>query len=147
MTQTAFVRSDEWGDVAVGYLAPGGSRSNALHLPVMGSGDGGITSTAADIHAMWEAFFAGRIVSPAGVAEMVRPRSDVPAASMRYGLGFWLRGSGDAVVLEGYDPGVSFRTVCDPARRSTHTVLSNTSDGAWPIARLLDAVVCGSEIL
>jgi hypothetical protein len=28
--------------------------------------------------------------------------------------------------------------VHDPASGATHTVLSNTTDGAWPIARLLD---------
>ena len=84
----------------------------------------------------WRALFAGRIVSPDWVAEMVRPRSDVPPESMRYGLGFWLHQSSDAVILVGYDAGVSFRSVHDPAEL-THTVISNTTDGAWPIARLL----------
>jgi hypothetical protein len=41
-------------------------------------------------------------------------------------------------MLEGFDAGVSFKTVHDPVRRITHTVLSNTSRGAWPIARRLD---------
>jgi hypothetical protein len=112
-----------------------------LHLPVRGSGDGGVYSTAADIHAMWAAFFAGRIVSTDWVAEMVRPRSDVPAASMRYGLGFWLHESREAAMLEGYDAGVSFRTVHDPEAGVSHTVLSNTSDGAWPITRHLDKLL------
>ena len=56
---------------------------------------------------------------------------------MRYGLGFWLHASSDVVMLEGSDAGVSFRSAHDPARRLTHTVISNTSNGAWPIARLL----------
>ena len=48
----------------VGYLeVDGTSRTNVLHLPVRGSGDGGIYSTAADISSLWTAFFAGRIVS------------------------------------------------------------------------------------
>jgi hypothetical protein len=42
------------------------------------------------------------------------------------------------VMLEGYDAGVSFRTVRDPRSRVTHTVISNTSEGAWPITRFLD---------
>jgi hypothetical protein len=79
--------------------------------------------------------FAGRIVSTDHVAEMVHPRSD--AGAKRYGLGFWLHTSSDAVMLEGSDAGVSFRTVHDPNERLTHTVLSNTTDGAWPIARHL----------
>jgi hypothetical protein len=62
----------------------------------------------------------------------VSPRQ-VPSESKRYGLGFWHHGSSDAVILEGYDAGVSFRTVHDPSERLTHTVLSNTTEGAWPI--------------
>jgi hypothetical protein len=71
------------------------------------------------------------------VAEMVRPRSDVPSESMRYGSGFWLHPTGDAVMLLGGDAGVSFWTVHDEAAGVTHTVLSNTTDGAWPVARRL----------
>ena len=138
MSDTAFLRSDELpGNVAVGYLAADGLRTNVFHLPVRGSGDGGIYSTAADVHALWTAFFAGRIVSPYWVGEMVRPRSNAPSDSMRYGLGFWLDESGDAVTLIGGDAGVSFRTVHDPGRQITHTVLSNWSEGAWPITRRL----------
>lgn len=77
------------------------------------------------------------------VAEMVRPRSDVPAESMRYGLGFWLHSSGDTVMLERYDAGVSFRSVHDPSSRVTHTVISNSSPGAWPITRRLDELLTG----
>jgi CubicO group peptidase (beta-lactamase class C family) len=138
MGDTEFLRSDELpGRAAVGYLSQDGSRTNVLHLPVLGSGDGGIYSTVADLSSFWRALFAGEIVSGAGVAEMVRPRSDVPGESRRYGLGFWLQASSDAVMLEGYDAGVSFRTVHDPAAATTYTVISNTSEGAWPITSLL----------
>ena len=105
---------------------------------MLGSGDGGIYSTAADVSALWSAFLAGRIVSRDRVAEMVRPRSDVPKESRRYGLGFWLHASTDVVMLEGHDAGVSFRSVHDPGSATTHTVISNTTDGAWPITRFLD---------
>ena len=140
LTDTAFLRSDELpGRTALGYVEVDGTwRSNVLHLPVRGSGDGGIYSTAADISSFWRAFFAGRIVSADWVSEMVRPRSDAPKHSKRYGLGFWLHASNDAVLLEGYDAGVSFRSVHDPRARVTLTVISNTSDGAWPIARHLE---------
>ncbi len=39
--------------------------------------------------------------------------------------------------LEGADAGVSFRTVHDPATRVTHTVLCNTTAGAWSVTRRL----------
>jgi CubicO group peptidase (beta-lactamase class C family) len=142
MHDTAFLRSDELpGRAALGYLAADGLRTNVLHLPVRGSGDGGIYSTAADVHAMWTALSAGRIVSRDRVAEMWRPRSDVPSESMRYGLGFWLHPSRDAVMLVGSDAGVSFRTVHDPVGRLTHTVLSNSTSGAWPLTRHLDELL------
>ena len=72
------------------------------------------------------------------VAEMVRPHSDVPAEQERYGLGFWLDATGDRVMLEGLDAGVSCRSVYDPNTCTTSTVLSNTTEGAWPMTRLLD---------
>jgi CubicO group peptidase (beta-lactamase class C family) len=140
MADTAFLRSDELpGRAALGYLPVDGAwRTNVFHLPVRGNGDGGIYSTAADVSALWRAFFAGEIVSTDWVAEMVRARSDVPSELKRYGLGFWLHAANEAVILEGIDAGVSFRTVHDPRKGVTHTVISNTSDGAWPICRFLD---------
>jgi len=142
MRDTAFLRSDELpGCAALGYLTTDGLRTNVFHLPVRGSGDGGIYSTAADLHSLWTALFAGRIVSTDWVEEMVRSRSDVPSESMRFGLGFWLHESRDTVIFEGFDAGVSFRTVHDPIAHFTHTVLSNTSDGAWDITRNLDKLL------
>jgi CubicO group peptidase (beta-lactamase class C family) len=102
---------------------------------------GGIYSTAADITAFWRSLFTGRIVPAGWVAEMVRPRSDVPAQSMRYGLGFWLGRHDSTVILEGLDAGVSFRSVHDPGSAVTHTVISNSSYGAWPVAQLLDELL------
>jgi CubicO group peptidase (beta-lactamase class C family) len=147
MHDTGFLRSDDLpGRAALGYLWAEGARTNVFHLPVRGSGDGGIYSTVADVHAFWNALFDGRIVSRASVEKVVRPRSDVPSASipMRYGLGFWLPGSGSAVLLEGYDAGVSFRSVHDPESRITYTVVANWSDGAWPLVGHLGEVFSGS---
>jgi len=142
MRDTEFLRSDELPErTATGYLPIDGvSRTNMFHLPVRGNGDGGIYSTVADVSAFWRSLFAGRIVPAGWVAEMVRPRSDA-TPEMRYGLGFWLHRSSDTVMLEGYDAGVSFRTKHDPRSHVTHTVISNNSDGAWPITRRLDELL------
>ena len=138
MTKSGFLRSDELpGDAAIGYLTATEPRTNVLHLPVVGSGDGGMYSTLEDFHSFWPALFAGRIVPVERVASMVATHSDGIEGDRRYGLGFWLRGSGDAVYLEGYDAGVSFRSVHSPSSGVTHTVVSNWSDGAWPVSRLL----------
>jgi CubicO group peptidase (beta-lactamase class C family) len=142
MRDTAFLRSDEpTGRSALGYLDAHGLRTNLLHLPVLGSGDGGISSTAADIRALWVALFSGRIVSLERLAEIVQPRSEVPSESRRYGLGLWLHRTSNAVMLEGSDAGVSFRTLHEPVAQLTYTVLSNTTAGAWPIARHLDELL------
>lgn len=139
MTDTGYPRSDELPErTAAGYLAGDGHRTNVLHLPVRGSGDGGAYTTAADVSTLWRALFAGRIVPPARVADLVRPRSEETGEQRRYGLGFWLHRSTDAVVLEGYDAGVSFRSAHDPGSARTWTVISNSSEGAWPVARLLE---------
>jgi CubicO group peptidase (beta-lactamase class C family) len=139
MHHTDFPRSDELaGAVAQGYIEVDGHvRSNVLHLPVRGVGDGGAYSTVADMESFWTGLFAGDIVSLDWVAEMVRPRSDAPDQGRRYGLGFWLHPSSDVVFLEGADAGISARSVHDPSTGVSYTVVSNSSDGAWPIAELL----------
>ena len=140
MRDTSFLRSDELpARTALGYLDVDGTwRTNVFHLPVRGSGDGGIYSTAADIRSLWTAFFDGKIVSHDWVAEMLRPHSDVPSKSRRYGLGFWLHASADAVLLTGSDAGVSFSSLHEPPSNVTRTVISNTSHGTWPVSSYLD---------
>jgi CubicO group peptidase (beta-lactamase class C family) len=141
MTATDFFRTDALpGRAAESYVHVDGQwRSNVLHLPVLANGDGGIYSTAADLTAFWSAMFDGRIVPTSVVAEMVRPRSHQPEHQSRYGLGVWLHEKSDVVWLEGYDAGVSFRSVHDPGSGLTHTVIGATDTGAWPLSRLLDA--------
>jgi hypothetical protein len=98
-------------------------------------------TTAADVHALWEALFAGRIVSPDTVAEMVRSRSEVPEMSMDYGLGFWLDHSTGAVSLHGFDAGVGFVSTHHRDHRCTSTVLCNQTRGAWPASHRLNQLL------
>lgn len=145
LSATKFHRSDALpGGAATGYLDPDGLRTNALHLPVAGVGDGGLFSTVADFRRFWLALFEGRIVSAASVELMTTPHSESTgegSATGRYGLGFWLAAAGPRVRLVGYDAGVSFVSCHDPTSAVTYTVMSNTSEGAWPVARALDAVI------
>lgn len=139
MGETAFERSDRLpGGTAIGYLEDG--RSNLLNLPVRGAGDGGAYSTLRDLEAFWPALFAGRILPLPVVDRMTAPRSD-SGDGRRYGLGFWIRGDRDTPMLEGYDAGVSCRMVYDRASTVSYTVISNTSSGAWPLVKHLDAVL------
>ena len=138
MVDTEFLRSDELpGRAALGYLAADGLRTNVFHLPVRGNGDGGIYSTAADLSAFWDALFAGRLVALDRLEQMLRPRSEWPEESRRYGLGFHLDATGDGVWLEGHDAGVSMVSQHDPRTSITCTVLANWSEGAWPMVKML----------
>lgn len=139
LQDTGYLRSDELpGSAAAGYLDRDSLRTNVLHLPVRGNGDGGCFTTVHDVHVFWKALFDGAIVSGATLAEMLRPRHLDPGEAKRYGLGFWLHETSSAVILEGYDAGVSFCALHDPERALTWTVVSNWSDGAWPLVRLLE---------
>jgi CubicO group peptidase (beta-lactamase class C family) len=140
MHDTAFLRSDELdGGTAIGYLDEdvAALRTNVFHLPVCGSGDGGIFTTATDVSHFWRALTANRLVGEDWVARLLEPTSAVPEYGLRYGLGFWCHPTRAVVFLEGMDAGVSFRSVHDRGSGLTHTVISNTTDGAWPVTRYL----------
>jgi CubicO group peptidase (beta-lactamase class C family) len=140
MPATGFLRSDRLpGDAAIGYLDDG--RTNVFAVLVLGSGDGGAYTTGADVRAFWRSLYAGRIVAADEVARLTAPVTSDTGHRLRYGMGFWLAAEGPVVVLEGADHGVSFRSWHDPTTGRTATVVSNTSDGAWPVARQLSREV------
>jgi CubicO group peptidase (beta-lactamase class C family) len=144
MIDTGFLRSDDLpARAAIGYVEVDGHwRTNVFHLPVRGSGDGGIYSTTADLHRFWTALFDHRIVTGATLDLMLRPRpTSEQKSDQRYGLGFWLPAGGDRVMLGGRDAGVSFRSVHDHAAGTTSTVIGTTTDGAWPVGRCLDSIL------
>jgi len=136
LVDTTFPRLDDLpGRAAIGYLPGRGYRSNAFHVPIRGGGDGGAYSTARDLARLWSALFSGRVVSPAQLAEMRRPQH--VAGARAYGLGLWLDET--SVFIEGSDAGISFRSRFDPATGLSYAVLSNTTRGAWPLVKALDA--------
>jgi CubicO group peptidase (beta-lactamase class C family) len=135
MTSTAYLRLDELpGDAAVGYLGIG-DRTNVLHLPVRGNGDGGAYTTVGDLSRFWRSLADGLILPQSTVAEMLRPRHTVEDEGMRYARGFWIDMTRPEPVLVGEDAGVSMVTRFDPETRTTATILSNTTNGAWPVYR------------
>jgi CubicO group peptidase (beta-lactamase class C family) len=141
LSSTGFIRSDTLpAGVAMGYLDTEGLRTNALHLPLLGVGDGGIYSTVTDASRFWTALYEGRIVGLDSVRRMTSPHSEPDGYERRYGLAFWLDGEGPGVMLEGYDAGASARWFHDPTTGVTWTVISNTSEGAWDVVRAIRAV-------
>ncbi len=130
MTDTAFLRSDALpARTATGYLEDG--RTNVFSLPVVGYGDGGIYSSAADFRKFWPALLDGRIVPREWADRMLRPHAD------GYGLGFWLPRPG-VLHLNGGDHGVTFWSSHEPASGLTATLISNNHRGGGPLLRRLD---------
>jgi CubicO group peptidase (beta-lactamase class C family) len=142
LTHTEFVRSDDLPTgTALGYLDPDGNRTNVLHLPVRGSGDGGLYTTVDDVDRFWSALLEGRLLSPATVADALTARTDDASNGMGSGLGFWLHRDREAAELHGFDPGVGFVSVVDRDAAWAFTVIVNTSRGSWPMReRLLELV-------
>ncbi len=143
---TGFLRLDELpGDAAIGYLyeEPESLRSNVLHLPVRGNGDGGAFTTAPDLSRFWRALADGKVLPAPTVAELWKPRRTVESEGLRYGLGFWLDLDGPGIVLEGYDAGVSIRSRFDPETRTTVTIVANSSEGAWGVIRAYSDALAG----
>lgn len=138
MNRAGFFRGDDLPpETAVGYLENG--RTNVYHLPVVGAGDGGIYLSLDDVSAFWDALERGCVVSTEHVEEMTTVRRIV--GDDAYGLGFWLSPDGQIVALEGQDAGVSFRSAVNRTTHSRYTVMSNSSTGAWPLAKALEPLI------
>ena len=60
---------------------------------------------------------------------------------LRHDLGFWLDAAGPGIRLIGGDTGVSCVIHHDPSTNSTWTVVSDTTDGAWPVVRHVETVL------
>ena len=132
LRDTGFERMDSLpGTCAVGYAEAVGLRTNVLHLPVIGFGDGGVFTSVADVHRLWRSMIDGPLTG-----SFVRMRTGHPDDG-RYGMGLWLDDDTGAVWMEGMDVGASFRSTWSPASSRIVTVMSNTTRGAWPVDRAL----------
>ena len=144
MAASGFFRSDMLPPgTAVGYLDDG--RSNVFALPVLGSGDGGAYSTAADLHRFWLALMAGRVVPPELVAAMIEPVTPDADDGLGYGRGVWLEG--DVVLLAGGDHGVTVVSRHDPATGTTASALANKGAPTFARARTaMEAALAGGIV-
>lgn len=145
MTRSGFFEMDRLPDnTAVGYvsLPDGGWRTNLGILPIIGASDGGAYTTLDDVNRLWSAFWAGEIL-PRDLVDIytaLHVRADPERADKWYGHGLWMRelaGGGHEHWIEGCDAGVSFQSSVDRANGRRVTVFSNTTDGAWPLLRML----------
>ncbi len=141
MDASGFFRFDRLPEhTASGYVdTDNGWRSNIYILPIIGGPDGGAYVTVADMEALWRAFLAKEILSPDLTHTFARNLVHCEGVKY-YGYGLWLRQVPEQPVvlyIEGCDAGVSFQSSCY-GEGTIATVASNTTDGAWPLAKAID---------
>jgi CubicO group peptidase (beta-lactamase class C family) len=124
---------------ATGYIEEEqGWRTNIYNLPIIGASDGGAYTTVQDVAALWKAFWAGKILSKELVEVYTRPHiiAEAEGENTYYGHGLWIRegeGEGREEYFVGCDAGVSFKSSVKREKDLQITVISNTTEGAWPV--------------
>jgi hypothetical protein len=131
-----------------GYIeeADGGWRTNIFNLPIIGASDGGAFTTAADLAKLWDAFWNHEILSQEMVETYIKPytKAESEGPNKYYGHGIWIHDGDDRDYDEyiiGCDAGVSMKSGFMRDKALHMTVLSNTTDGAWPVLRDIYKVI------
>ncbi len=138
---------------ALGYIeGDAGWRTNIYNLPIVGASDGGAFTTVHDLATCRTAFWRGEILSEALVELYATPYVHVEAEGERttsYGHGLWIgenaRGERDIYIMGG-DAGVSFGSSMNRANGLQVTVISNTTEGAWPVLKMINTAVREREL-
>ena len=141
MTSSGFFRFDRLPrNTASGYVdAEDGWNTNIYDLPRIGGPDGGAFVSVADMESLWRSILTGQLLSETMVRNCLSRVAHVDGPQ-HYGRGVWIREDdpGQPVLyVVGADAGVSFRSSCY-GDDTIVTVVSNTSDGAWPLSREID---------
>lgn len=141
MTSSGYFRLDRLpAQTAFGYIDEGDLwRTNQYAIPIQGGADGGAFVTAGDMAAFWERLMDGTLLSEQMLKTMLMPHAATEKGAYGYGLWLELHDEGTAKYhIMGYDPGVSFHSAYYPADRSILTVLSNKSEGALEVMKLIE---------
>jgi CubicO group peptidase (beta-lactamase class C family) len=139
-------------NTATGYVEEeAGWRTNIYNLPIVGASDGGAYTTVKDVAALWEAFWDGKILSKELVEIYTRPhvKAETEGEHTYYGHGLWIHenGNGDREeYFSGCDAGVSFKSSVKRVKELQVTVISNTTDGAWPVLRDIATALKGEDV-
>ena len=102
------------------------------------SSAGGISSTARDLLRYEQALFKGRLLSPAGLTELLKPRTEEVQGAGRAALGWWIDSFNDArrIYHTGGTPGFSSSIDIFPDTDTTIVMLSNNWRGGTGLSGL-----------
>jgi CubicO group peptidase (beta-lactamase class C family) len=137
---------------AMGYVKePEGWRTNIFNLPIVGASDGGAFTTVEDITTLWKAFWGYQIL-PKELVEIYAQsyvKAETEGENTYYGHGLWIReeeGLSREEYIIGCDAGVSFMSRVNCVNEMQVTVISNTTDGAWPMLKDIDTLLNGESV-
>jgi CubicO group peptidase (beta-lactamase class C family) len=128
-------------ETALGYVTePGGWRTNIFNLPIVGASDGGAFTTVQDLATLWNAFRSHEILPKELVDLYAAPQVKAKAEGehLYSGCGLWIRDDPHGryeTFITGCDAGVSFKSSLYRDNDLRVTVISNSTDGAWPVLR------------
>ncbi len=135
---------------ATGYVInPDGQwRSNIFSIPVIGHGDGGVYTTAADIGRFWKALFSRTYFDAEMLARMTTAHVQIkPDSPHHYGYGVWMEeiAGQKCYSIVGEDPGVEFSSSYYPESNLQITLLANTNDALWPMEKAIRNEIFGLD--
>lgn len=134
---------------ALGYIEEAGRwRTNIYNLPIIGASDGGAYTSIEDLATLWKAFWGNEILPRELVEAYAAPyvKAEQEGEHTYYGHGLWLEAGmsgAPEVYLTGGDAGVSFRSSVQRDSDLQVTVISNTTQGAWPVVRDIKNILKG----
>jgi CubicO group peptidase (beta-lactamase class C family) len=137
---------------AMGYVEEAeGWRTNIFDLPIVGASDGGAFTTVHDLATLWNAFWGYEILPKGWVEIYARPyvKAETEGEHTYYGHGLWIyeeEGRNREEYIVGCDAGVSFKSSVDRVKELQVTVISNTTDGVWPILRDIDTALKSESV-
>lgn len=137
-------------NTAIGYVKDdNGWCTNIYNLPIVGGGDGGAFTTVGDLYILWDALLKFKILSKDLTELFMKPyvKTESEGENLYYGHGIWIYKDAERPIEEyivGCDAGVSFRSAINRENDLIYTVISNTSDGAWPIIREIKDILCNT---
>lgn len=126
--------------------ADGTWRSNIYAIPIIGGGDGGAYTTAADMARFWQGLAEYRLLNSESTNRLITPQVATQRAApySHYGYGIWIETSGNGIrkrFVEGSDPGVAFRSSIYPEQQLMLTLLGNTGRVLWSVYTELEALL------
>jgi len=121
-------------------------RTNFFAVPIIGAPDGGAYTTVLDMTVFWKALLNDQLLSKEMTEALMTAQiiTGWDAPYTHYGYGVWIEKLGSSIqkyFVEGYDPGVSFRSAYYPELDVIFTMIGNTSNALWPLYQEIEEIL------